>query len=126
MGYAVYTYTTRERSGGRILAAGLAAVSKAGAEELETIERAMLERWRELGDTAGRAGASASSVVEARPHEDGWFQKEKRTYRRADGSGRECGPYWYFRFHEGGRQRKLYLGKTDDPESALAERRGGE
>lgn len=107
-----------------ILAAGLAAISKAGAEELETMERAMLERWRELGDAAGGAEASASSVVEARPYGDGWFQKEKRTYRRTDGSERERGPYWYFRFHEDGRQRKIYLGKTEDPEGELMRKRG--
>ena len=28
-----------------------------------------------------------------------------------DGSMKEHGPYWYFRYHEGGRQRTLYLGK---------------
>jgi hypothetical protein len=32
-------------------------------------------------------------------------------------------PYWYFQFHEGGKRKKLYLGKTSDPESALAAKR---
>jgi len=35
----------------------------------------------------------------------------------------DMGPYWYFRYHEGGKQKKLYLGKTDDPEDELVRRR---
>lgn len=48
---------------------------------------------------------------------------ETRVYRRKDGQESERGPYWYFRFHEGGKQKKLYLGRTDDPEGALAAKR---
>jgi hypothetical protein len=40
-----------------------------------------------------------------------------------EGSTRERGPYWYFQFHEGGKRRKLYLGKTSDPQSTLAAKR---
>ena len=29
------------------------------------------------------------------------------------------GPYWYFRFHEDGEQRKIYLGKADDPDGQV-------
>jgi hypothetical protein len=32
------------------------------------------------------------------------------------------GPYWYFRYHEDGEQRKIYLGKADDPEGKLSEK----
>ena len=32
------------------------------------------------------------------------------------------GPYWYFRYHEDGEQRKTYLGKADDPEGKLSEK----
>ena len=64
-----------------------------------------------------------TEVLEYRPHEDGYLQLELRRYVRLDGSARERGPYWYFQFHEGGKRRKLYLGKTSDPESALAAKR---
>jgi hypothetical protein len=64
-----------------------------------------------------------TEVLEYRPHEDGYLQLEIRRYIRRDGSTRERGPYWYFQFHEGGKRRKLYLGKTRDPEGALAAKR---
>ena len=64
-----------------------------------------------------------TEVLEYRPHEDGYLQLELRRYIRRDGSARERGPYWYFHFHEGGKRRKLYLGKTSDPESTLAAKR---
>ena len=58
-----------------------------------------------------------TEVLEYRPYEDGYLQLELRRYIRRDGSARERGPYWYFQYHEGGKRRKLYLGKTSDPES---------
>lgn len=42
---------------------------------------------------------------------------EIRCYVRKDSTAKEHSPYWYFRYHEGGKQRTLYLGKTDDPEA---------
>jgi hypothetical protein len=64
-----------------------------------------------------------TEVLEYRPYEDGYLQRELRRYIRRDGSSRERGPYWYFQFHEGGKRKKLYLGKTSDPESTLAAKR---
>jgi len=64
-----------------------------------------------------------TEVLEYRAHEDGYLQLELRRYIRRDGSVRERGPYWYFQFHEGGKRKKLYLGKTNDPESTLAAKR---
>ena len=64
-----------------------------------------------------------TEVLEYRPHEDGYLQLELRRYIRRDGSARERGPYWYFQYHEGGKRRKLYLGKTSDPESTLIAKR---
>jgi hypothetical protein len=64
-----------------------------------------------------------TEVLEYRPHEDGYLQLELRRYIRRDGPARERGPYWYFQFHEGGKRKKLYLGKTSDPESTLAAKR---
>ena len=69
------------------------------------------------------AAPPLTEVLEYRPHEDGYLQLELRRYIRRDGSIRERGPYWYFQFHEGGKRRKLYLGKTSDPESTLAAKR---
>jgi hypothetical protein len=66
---------------------------------------------------------SLTEVLEYRPHEDGYLQLELRRYVRRDGSARERGPYWYFQFHQGGKRKKLYLGKTSDPESILAVKR---
>ena len=40
-----------------------------------------------------------------------------------DGHRTLRGPYWYFRYHADGKQKKIYLGKTDDPESKLSEKR---
>jgi hypothetical protein len=57
------------------------------------------------------------------PHEDGYLQLELRRYIRSDGSARERGPYWYFQFHERGKRKKLYLGKTSDPECTLTAKR---
>jgi hypothetical protein len=71
----------------------------------------------------GDAAPPVTEVLEYRPHEDGYLQLELRRYIRRDGSSRERGPYWYFQYHEGGKRRKLYLGKTSDPESTLATKR---
>ena len=71
----------------------------------------------------GDAAPPVTEVLEYRPHEDGYLQLELRRYIRRDGSARERGPYWYFQFHEGGKRKKLYLGKTSDPEGALAVKR---
>ncbi len=62
-------------------------------------------------------------VLEYRPHADGTLQAEVRRYVRKDGSVKEQGPYWYFRYHEEGRQKKLYLERTDDPEGEFALKR---
>lgn len=69
------------------------------------------------------AAPLVTEILEYRLHEDGYLQLELRCYIRRDGSTRERGPYWYFQYHEGGKRRKLYLGKTDDPASALAVKR---
>jgi hypothetical protein len=69
------------------------------------------------------AAPPVTEVLEYRPHEDGYLQLELRRYIRRDGSSRERGPYWYFQYHEGGKRKKLYLGKTSDPQSTLAAKR---
>jgi hypothetical protein len=90
------------------------------------------ERQRRASSEGGGEGAPQihevtapplTEVLEYRPHEDGFLQLELRRYIRRDGSARERGPYWYFQYHEGGKRRKLYLGKTSDPQSTLAAKR---
>jgi hypothetical protein len=91
-----------------------------------------LRRRRRASPEGGGEGAThvqkgdalpVPEVLEYRPHEDGYLQLELRRYIRRDGSARERGPYWYFQFHEGGTRKKLYLGKTSDPEGALVAKR---
>ncbi len=91
--------------------------------ELERVEEAVHARRRELAGEEARRPEPVSYVVAQRPHADGWLQAEMRVHVRKDGGRKERGPYWYFRFHEGGRQRTLYVGQTDDPEATLAKER---
>ena len=104
-----------------------------GAEIARLEAELRRERQRRACSNAG-AGENAArvskvtaplltEVLEYRPHEDGYLQLELRRYVRRDGSARERGPYWYFQFHEGGKRKKLYLGKTNDPEGTLAAKR---
>jgi hypothetical protein len=68
-----------------------------------------------------------STVLERREYRNGLLQLEGRAYKRKkDGGLTERGPYWYFHYREGGRQRTLYIGKTDDPEAKVDEIMKGE
>ena len=80
-------------------------------------------RLRELGENPEERRKTVSGVVEYRPYADGTLQAEVRRYHRKDRSVKEQGPYWYFRLHEGGRQKKIYLGRTDDPENESVRKR---
>ena len=74
-----------------------------------------------------RGGSKQSTVLERRNHRNGVLQLEGRAYRRKkDGELTETGPYWYFHYREGGRQRTLYIGKTDNPEAVVDEKLGKE
>jgi hypothetical protein len=97
----------------------LASLKDLDRDDLVRLREGLDKRLRELG----REGPSVSGVLEYRPYADGTLQAEVRRYYRKDGSVKEQGPYWYFRFHEEGKQRKLYLGRTDDPEGELARKR---
>ena len=94
---------------------------------LEDLERVDLERLEEALDRRLRQirqeSPPVSGVLEYRPYADGTLQAEVRRYVRKDGSVKEQGPYWYFRYHENGKQKKLYLGRTDDPEREVAQKR---
>ncbi|HWI46265.1 MAG TPA: hypothetical protein VNT12_08845 [Rubrobacter sp.] len=105
----------------------ISGLEKLDRAQLACVEAALSRRMQSLGQDAPTSkadeGRPVSGVVEYRPHADGTLQKEVRRYYRKDGTPKEQGPYWYFRYHEGGKQKKLYLGRTDDPEGELARKR---
>ncbi len=86
-------------------------------EELDRLQAAIDQRRRQLtgNEVLPDAGAS-STVVERRAYGSGVLQLEKRG---------ENGPYWYFHLRKDGKQKTIYLGKTDAPEIKLAQIKGG-
>ena len=86
-------------------------------EELDRLQAAIGRRRRVLaGDEVLPTGGASSTVVERRAYGSGVLQLEKRG---------ESGPYWYFHHRKDGRQKTVYLGKTDAPEIKLAQIKGG-
>jgi hypothetical protein len=91
-------------------------IEQMNAEELDRLQDAINRRRQQIGDPP------LSTVVERRDYQNGVLQLEQRAYRRKkDGKLTTRGPYWYFHFREGGRQKTMYLGKTDDPEARIDE-----
>lgn len=89
----------------------IANIDRMDADDLDRLQAA-LDRKRQR--------VSASSVVERRDHGNGILQLE---YRANPKTGKQRGPYWYYHYREDGKQRTLYVGKTDEPESKLAGKR---
>ena len=90
-------------------------IEQMNAEELDQLQQAIDQRRQQLTDRP------LSTVVERRDYRNGILQLEKRAYRRKDGKLTQRGPYWYFHFREGGRQKTMYLGQTHDPEAKVDE-----
>jgi hypothetical protein len=68
-----------------------------------------------------------STVLKRCEYRNGLLQLEGRSYKRKkDGELTERGPYWYFHYREGGKQRTFYVGKTDNPEAVVDEKLGKE
>jgi hypothetical protein len=88
-------------------------VEQMNVEELDQLQEVIDRRSQQLGDKP------VSTVVERRNYGNGILQLERRAYKRKDGGLTERGPYWYFHFREGGKQRTLYIGKTDNPEAVV-------
>jgi hypothetical protein len=87
------------------------------AEELDRLQAAIGRRRRVLaGDEVLPTGGASSTVVERRAYGSGVLQLEKRG---------ESGPYWYFHHRKDGKQKSVYLGKTEAPEIKLAQIKGG-
>ncbi len=85
----------------------LASIEQMDGDDLDRLQEA-LDRKRQR--------VSASSVVERRDYDNGILQLE---YRANPKTGKQRGPYWYYHYREDGRQKTLYVGKTDEPESKL-------
>jgi hypothetical protein len=73
-----------------------------------------------------RGRLKQSTVLKRRDYRHGVLQLETRAYKRKDGELTKRGPYWYFHYREGGRQRTLYVGQTDTPEAKVNELMEGE
>ena len=95
-------------------------INQANAQQLHHLQKAIDRRRQQIGD------GPVSAVVERRDYRNGILQLEKRAYRRKDGGLTQRGPYWYFHFREGGRQKTMYVGRTDDPEARVDELIGGD
>src|SRR5215217_3110884 len=92
----------------------IASIAEMEEQELDRVQATIDRR---------RGGSKQSIVLERREHRNGALQLEGRAYRRKkDSELRERGPYWYFHYREGGRQRTLYIGKTDNPEAVVDEK----
>jgi hypothetical protein len=91
-------------------------INQMNAHQLHHLQQAINHRRQQLADRP------LSTVVERRDYQNGVLQLERRAYRRKkDGGVTQRGPYWYFHFREGGRQKTMYLGKTDNPEAKVVE-----
>jgi hypothetical protein len=90
------------------------------AGELDQLDRlqAAIDRRRGelLGEEVLPTAVPSSTVIERRAYASGVLQLEKRG---------ESGPYWYFHHRKDGKQKTIYLGKTDAPEIKLAHLKGG-
>lgn len=89
----------------------LSTVEHLDAPALDRLQAAVVQRRAALG--------RESAVLERRDHRNGVLQLETRAYRRKGGALKERGPYWYFHYREGSKQKTLYVGKTDAPEVIL-------
>jgi hypothetical protein len=91
-------------------------IAKMDERELDRLQAAMDRR-------RGALKKKQSTVLERRDYLNGVLQLEGRAYsRKKDGELTERGPYWYFHYREGGRQRTLYVGKTYNPEVVVDEK----
>src|SRR5215213_9358111 len=93
-------------------------IAEMDEQELDRLQAAIDHR---------RGSSRQSAVLERREHRNGLLQLEGRAYKRKkDGKLTERGPYWYFHYREGGKQRTIYVGKTDNPEAKVDEILEGE
>jgi hypothetical protein len=98
----------------------VAAIAQVDEQELGRLQAAIDHR-------RGVLKKKQSTVLERREYRTGLLQLEGRAYqRKKDGELTQRGPYWYFHYREGGKQRTLYVGKTDNPEAKVDQIMEGE
>jgi hypothetical protein len=86
------------------------------AGELDRLQAAIDCRRRQLaGEEVVPTAGPSSTVIERRAYGSGVLQLEKRG---------ESGPYWYFHHRKDGKQKTIYLGRTETPEIKLAQLKG--
>ena len=113
-----YCYTMCMHNNRRSVDALIDSIAEMDEQELDRLQAAIDHR---------RGGSKQSTVLKRREYRNGVLQLEGRAYRRKkDGKLTERGPYWYFHYREGGRQRTLYIGKTENPEAKVNEIMEGE
>jgi hypothetical protein len=85
--------------------------------------RKELKMIAEMAGKAAEERSPQSTVERYVPYKDGHLQLE---YRVNPETGTRRGPYWMFRYHEGGKQRTMYVGKTNEEEAKkrIDEKRG--
>jgi hypothetical protein len=116
--YSDCCYTMCMHKNSSRLDALIDSIAEMDEQELDRVQAAIDRR---------RGGSKQSTVLERRAYRNGLLQLEGRAYRRKkDGELTERGPYWYFHYREGGKQRTLYVGKTEDPEAVVDEKLGKE
>ena len=100
----------------------IASIAEMDEQKLDRLQAAIDRRRGAL-----KKEKKQSTVLERREYLNGLLQLEGRAYRRKnDGELTERGPYWYFHYREGGKQRTLYVGKTENPEAKVSEIMKGE
>jgi hypothetical protein len=98
----------------------------ARTEELESL-RNRIEAELARRELAEKEPAPGRQVVEERPALAGTLRLEmvncgKDRCKKCE-RGEGHGPYWYLYFRRNGKLASKYIGKTDDPERALAEKK---
>jgi hypothetical protein len=106
----MHVYTQERESDALDLDRLLGEIAGLSGPELERVEEALKSRRCELAQ---------SGVLERRGYADGVLQLE---WRGSAGGEKRWGPYWYFYWREGGKQRSMYVGKTDDPEAVVEQK----
>jgi hypothetical protein len=80
-------------------------------EDLQQMDKSKLMEAKKLVDRElSEKEPKQSRVEEYLPYRDGYLQLEYRINPKTD---TRRGPYWYFRYHDGGKQRTLYIGGVD-------------
>jgi hypothetical protein len=81
-------------------------------KRLRKLRRADLVKVKKLVDrrVSETLEDAQSTVDDYVPYRDGYLQLE---YRSNPKTGTRRGPYWYFRYHDGGKQHTLYIGSVE-------------